>query len=101
LRDGPEAGIVRGDGSVREPPLEAWQTVIIPYQELSPAALRGVIEDVVTRDGTELSDAEVMIGQVMRQLELGKVVITYDPQTRTCNLRPAAEAIRNEGGQDG
>ena len=74
--------------------------MIIPYQKLSPEALRGVIEDVVTRDGTELADADVMIAQVMRQLERGKVVISYDPQTKTCNL-VSAEAARDAEAAEG
>jgi uncharacterized protein YheU (UPF0270 family) len=60
--------------------------MIIPYQKLSPDALRGVIEDIVTRDGTELSDAEDKIAQVMRLLEKGKLVITYDGHG--CNIVP-------------
>ena len=63
--------------------------MIIPYQKLSPEALRGVIEEYVTRDGTEQTDAEVKVGQVRRQLENGKLVITYDEKSRTCNILPA------------
>jgi len=63
--------------------------VIIPHDKLSPAALRAVIEEYVTRDGTELTDADVKIEQVRRQLERGRLVITYAPQTRTCNIVPA------------
>ena len=70
--------------------------MIIPYRKLSPEALRGVIEGYVTRDGTELTDADVKIDRVKRLLELGKLVITYDPKTRTCNIMPA-EMARDEG----
>ena len=62
--------------------------MIIPYQKLSPEALRGVIEEIVTRDGTELSDTEDKINQVMRLLGKNKLVLTYDPDTRGCNLVP-------------
>lgn len=69
--------------------------MVIPYQKLSPEALRGVIEEAVTRDGTELTDAGAKIAQVMRQLEHGKVVITYDLETGTCNLVPA-DSVRED-----
>jgi uncharacterized protein len=70
--------------------------VIIPYQKLSPDALHGVIQEVVTRDGTEFTDAEVKIAQVMGRLQAGKLVITYDLGTGTCNIVPA-ELARDEG----
>lgn len=69
--------------------------MIIPYQKLSPDALRGVIEELVTRDGTELTDADAKIGQVMAQLEHGRLVITYDLATMTCNIVPA-ESVHDE-----
>lgn len=70
--------------------------MIIPYQELSAAALRGVIREFVTRDGTELTDAEAMMAQIQRQLEQGKVIIIYDPEQRTCNIM-SADAARATG----
>jgi uncharacterized protein YheU (UPF0270 family) len=69
--------------------------VIIPYQKLSAEALRGIIEELVTRDGTELTDAEPKVREVMRQLEHGKLVITYDLETMTCNVLPA-EAVQEQ-----
>ena len=74
--------------------------MIIPYQKLSPEALRGVIVEFVTRDGTELTDAEVKTEQVKRQLERGKLVITYDLKGRTCNIAPA-EMARDEDADAG
>jgi len=74
--------------------------VIIPYQELSPEAVRGIVEEVVTRDGTELSDAESMIAQVMSQLAQGTVVITYDMETKTCNI-VSAELARGKEAAEG
>ena len=73
--------------------------MIIPYEKLSPAALRGLIEEAVTRDGTELTDAEVKIVQVMRQLERGTVVITYDLDTGTCQLVSADAARETAAGE--
>jgi len=67
--------------------------MVIPYQKLSPEALRGVIEEFVTRAGTELTDADVKIEQVRRQLEQGKLVITFDAGIRTCNIVPADRPV--------
>lgn len=61
----------------------------IPYDRLSPEALRNVIEEFVTRDGTELSDAEVKVAQVTALLAKGLVEIWFEPSTGTCNILPA------------
>jgi len=59
----------------------------IPFDDLSPDALRGVVEEFVTRDGTELTDADKKIAQVMGHLERGTMEIWFDEASRTCNLR--------------
>lgn len=64
--------------------------LIIPYQELSPEALQGVIQEFVTRDGTDYGESEVTldtkINQILNQLHAGKVVIVFDQKTETCNI---------------
>jgi uncharacterized protein len=66
------------------------KTVEIPYDQLSPEALHGVIEEFVTRDGTDYGEIEVSfetkIAQVMVQLKSGKAVIVFDQETETCNI---------------
>jgi len=62
--------------------------MIIPHQQLSPEALRSVVKEFVTRAGTELTDADEKIGHVIRQLEKGTVVITYDAKASTCSIVP-------------
>ena len=74
--------------------------MIIPHKELSPEALDGVIEEFVTRAGTELTDAQEKVEQVKRQLQQGKLVITYDQKTRTCNIVPV-ESVRDEDASAG
>lgn len=64
--------------------------MVIPYEKLSPEALHGVIEEFVTRDGTDLDDADAKIAQVTDQLRRGLVVITFDERSGTCNIVPAA-----------
>ena len=58
----------------------------IPPDQLSPETLRGVIEEFVTRDGTDLVEGEKKVEQVKSLLERGEVEIWFDEVTRTCNL---------------
>jgi uncharacterized protein YheU (UPF0270 family) len=69
--------------------------LIIPFKELSPEALRGVIEEFVTRDGTDYGEREIpldtKVQQVLYQLHAGKAVITFDQKTETCNILPSGD----------
>ena len=58
---------------------------------LSPAALRAVVQEFVTRDGTDHTSIERRIENVMRQLGAGRVELHFDPKTETCNIVPVAE----------
>ncbi|MGK0302557.1 MAG: hypothetical protein ACI89X_003442, partial [Planctomycetota bacterium] len=50
------------------------------------ATLRSVIEEYVTRDGTEMTDSAVKIESVLRLLEKGEVEVWFDPETQSCNI---------------
>ncbi|MBF0143070.1 MAG: YheU family protein [Magnetococcales bacterium] len=64
----------------------------IPYNRLSPEALRGIVEEFVNREGTDYGAVEVpletKVAQVMDQIRKGLVVIRYDPVTGSCGLFP-------------
>jgi uncharacterized protein YheU (UPF0270 family) len=60
----------------------------IPHAELSPMALRGVVQEFVTRDGTDHSSVERRIEAVLRQLDAGRVEVHFDEETETCNIVP-------------
>ena len=64
----------------------------IPWDELSEDALLGVIEEFVTREGTEYGVREVDLAtkceQIKRQLRDGKVKITWDAATDSCSIVP-------------
>jgi len=64
--------------------------VEIPYSELSGDALRAIIEEFVSREGTEYGAVEISLDtkveQVRRQLEKGEVGIDFDPDSQTCHL---------------
>lgn len=75
--------------------------MIIPYKQLSSDALRGLIEDFVTRNGTDYGDIEVSLeiktAQVMRQLEIGDVVIAYNHDEKYCNIISKEDAHNIQG----
>lgn len=70
----------------------------MPHTELSPEALRGVIESFVLREGTEYGEREFSLDEkvahVMRQLECGEVHVTFDASTETVGIA-VAQAPRN------
>jgi uncharacterized protein YheU (UPF0270 family) len=63
----------------------------IPPTLLSTGALRAVVEEFVTRDGTDHSSIERRIETVLRQLDAGIVELHFDDKTETCNILPAEE----------
>jgi len=62
----------------------------ILYHQLRPETLESVIEEFVTRDGTDYGGTEVSlerkIDQIKRQLKSGQAVILFDESTKTCNI---------------
>ena len=69
-----------------EPELTPESGIRIPYERLPSATLRSVIEEYVTRDGTEMTDSTVKIESVLRLLDEGEVEVWFDPVTQTCNI---------------
>jgi len=70
----------------------AEEGVVVPHDRISPDTLRKMVEDFVTRDWSELTDAgrtlDEKIEQVIQQLEDGKVKVVFDLTTKTCNIIP-------------
>ena len=68
----------------------------IPYQQLAPATLHSLVEEFVTRNGTDYGEQEISleqkVQQVMGQLESKDAVIVFDPTTETCSILSAADA---------
>ena len=58
----------------------------IPHTSLLPATLRAVVQEFVTRDGTDHSPIERRVENVLRQLEAGRLALHFDEQTETCNI---------------
>ena len=67
--------------------------MIIPHRRLSPAALRGVVEAFITREGTDYGLHEVplatKVAQVRPQLDAGTAVLVYDADTDSCTIQSA------------
>jgi uncharacterized protein YheU (UPF0270 family) len=55
---------------------------------LSPATLRAVVEEFVTRDGTDHSSIDRRIKGVLQQLDAGRAELQFDADTKTCNIVP-------------
>jgi uncharacterized protein len=73
-----------------EDPRERPPPVEIPHVELSPEALRGVIESFVLREGTDYGERDVSheakFTCVLRQLERGDAKILFDPVTESIDI---------------
>jgi uncharacterized protein len=76
----------------RPPPVE------VPPDELSPAALRGVVESFVLREGTDYGEREVpfevKVAEVLRQLERGEARVLYDPVSESVDIVVAGRLHR-------
>jgi uncharacterized protein len=66
--------------------------IIIPHDRLSQEALHGLIEEFVTRGGTDTGYTdgclEENVEMVMRQLKRGDVIIVFDEVAGTANIVP-------------
>ena len=63
---------------------------IIPVNRLNPKALQGVIEEFISRDGTDYGEIEISpeanFRQVKHKLENGLAVLIFDDETETTNI---------------
>lgn len=66
--------------------------MLIPHEQLSREALQNLIEEFVTRDGTDYGADEIPLTrktrQVLEQLQRGEVVILFDEESGGCNILP-------------
>jgi uncharacterized protein len=83
-----------GDASEGNGPIP----VEIPYTDLEPATLRNVVEDIVTRDGTDYGAVEKTLAQksaaLLRQLERGEAKLVFDFATESIVLATPADLER-------
>lgn len=69
----------------------------IPIDKLSPEALLGVIEEFISRQGTDYgqieASRETKLRQVKEKLERGAAVLIFDDETETTNIFLADDPI--------
>ncbi len=62
----------------------------IPYQQLSDEALQGLVEEFITREGTDYGERELSLAAkvalVMSQLQSGKAVVVFDEVLQSCTI---------------
>lgn len=64
--------------------------MIVPYDQISPEALQGLIEEYITRDATDYGEQEFSLAQkvkqVQQQIVKGDVVVVFDAATESVSL---------------
>ena len=74
--------------------------MIIPFDRISPEALLGLLEEFVTRDGTDYGERETpldaRVAQVLLQLRRGTALIVYDEEEGNCSILPADQVQTTE-----
>lgn len=74
------------------------EPVEVPWRSLSGEALRGLVEEFVTRDGTDYGVRErtldERVREVLRQLERGEIAVVFDAGSGSANLVPRRAARR-------
>ena len=62
----------------------------IPIAKLSPEALRGIIEEFISREGTDYGETEVppetKFRHAKEKLEAGAAVLVFDDEAETTNI---------------
>jgi len=66
--------------------------MIIPHDQLAVETLNSLIEEFVSRDGTDYGEQEatltVKVEQVLEKLVSGEAVILFSESTGQCNIVP-------------
>lgn len=69
---------------------ESLQWLDIPYEQLNNETLQRMIEEFVTRDGSNWdeqgADLDTKVAQVISQLKQKKIKVVFDLQSQTANL---------------
>jgi len=67
----------------------------IPFEELAVETLTAIIEEFISREGTDYGVHEISlekkVKQVMNQLQCGEIVVTFDPESLSCDLQVVAQ----------
>ncbi len=67
--------------------------LVVPHDSLQPETLRAVVEEFVTREGTEYGRSDHSLDEkverVMDQLSRGDAHVTFDSETGSVSIIPA------------
>ena len=70
--------------------------MIIPYEQLSGDALQGLIEEFITREGTDYGFEELSLGTKVEQIKVllkrQEVVVAFDINTESVSILSRHEA---------
>lgn len=70
--------------------------MIIPHEQISDDALQGLLEEFITREGTDYGETEVSlaqkVAQVKRQLVRGDIVVVFDPASESVSILTKQDA---------
>ena len=77
--------------------------IIVPWKDIPAATLDNLIEEFVTRDGTDYGDTEIptatKVEQVRQQLKRGEAFVVFDETTESVGVmgkEQADEAVNSE-----
>ena len=77
----------------------------IPWQQIKPEVLTQLLEEIVTRDGTDYGSEEISVDEkvnnVLRSLKDGDAVLGWDVELATANLLRADELATDSIGGNG
>ena len=73
-------------------PGQSEEGVEVPYKQIDPNTLRRMIQEFVTRDGSDWAEAgctlDDKVEQVLQQLKNKRIKVVFDLKTQTANLVP-------------
>ena len=76
--------------------------IIVPWKDIPPESLANLIEEFVTRDGTDYGDTEIAtatkVEQARQQLNKGEAFVVFDEVTESVSVmgkKQADEAIHS------
>ncbi|MET4000805.1 YheU family protein [Marinobacterium sp. MBR-109] len=66
--------------------------MIVPWQSLDPDTLQNLLEEFVSRDGTDYGEQELSLAQKADQIRLklisGEALLLFSESTGQCNIVP-------------
>lgn len=71
--------------------------LIIPTEQLDTAVFDAVLEEYISREGTDYGDYEYSLAekreQLRQQIKAGKICLCYDPVSQSCTLLTKEQAL--------